>query len=178
MKIHFYLTLLTALLACTASFAQSSQDANITITVDGQETELEVYIEELAEHIEKAASKLEDIDLDVHFNYDDEEFEASISNLVTSLEQYGEELGKAIEKAVRHMSIELKDLEPEEIRKGNTEINDVALNDILDEIERKYNSDIEHIDRLYLKLNDDKVLMEMDLILENGKEIRNYRKTY
>lgn len=179
MKLIIYLfAFLCLLISPKALFAQDNS-GSVTISVNGKEIDLEVYLENIGRSIEAAAESLEGQDISISIDWDEDEFERSIEKLAEEIEYHGERLGEAIEEAVENMSIELKNVDPDEIRSSDTKINDEELAEMLEDIEDEYGSEVKNIDRLYIKLKDgDAVKVTMDVTLENGKEIRNYKRYF
>ena len=69
------------------------------------------------------------------------------------------------------MDIELRDLDPNDIDNDFDFDDDDDLEDLIDEIEDKYDSEVKNIDRLKIKIREDYVKMELDATLENGKKV-------
>ena len=181
-KFTLLLGLVVGIITIAAAQSHDKHDASIKITVDGKEVELEDYIEEWTDQIETITANIESHNIDVNIDFDEEEFEIAMEKFGDSMEEfgkalgeYGEELGEKIEEAVNNMSIELHDIDPDDVKNNRTHYQDDDLEDVIEEIESKYNSDVEWIDRMYIKLEDGDAEITLDFTLENGKKIRNYK---
>ena len=62
-------------------------------------------------------------------------------------------------------------LDPNDIDNDFDFDDDEDLEDLIDEIEDKYDSEVKNIDRLKIKIREDYVKMELDVTLENGKKV-------
>ncbi len=156
--------------AC-AQKSEKKQETTLTVTIDNEEVDVEVAFEKLGETIEQAFEGIEK-GIDISINIDDQKFEASMEKFGEAMEK----LGESIEKMVENMSIEVRNIDAQEIKNGNGKINGQRIKDFLREIEEEYDQEIETVDRLYMKFNEDDIRIEMDVTLENGKEIRNIKK--
>lgn len=145
----------------------SKKDEKITVTVDGETYELGDFI---SENIEKSLKEFaEGFDVDV----DRDGFDFSFNFNGQNFDEWGENLGKSIEEMVNNMEIELNDLDPEDFEDSNFD-NDWGKrsgSDILEEIEEEYGSRVELIEKVKIKIREEKVIVDMDARLENGKRI-------
>ena len=73
--------------------------------------------------------------------------------------------------AVSNMTIEIKDLDPDDIGRDFDLDDDEDLDDLIDDIEDRYDSKVQNIDRLKIKIREDYVKMEITATLENGKKV-------
>ncbi len=157
----------------TSLFAQKKKDTDFHISIEDDDVDIEIVIDELAEAIEQA---FESFDGDMSFHINDDDIDIKVNNINVDWDEFGENIERAIETAVKNMTIEMKDLDPEEIKYGDSEICDVELRDIIYEIEDEYNREVENVDRMELKFDNKYVYLTLDVTLENGKEVRNIKR--
>ncbi len=158
-------------------FAQKSKhdDAVITIKVDGKEQDLEAYFEEWGEELGRKIERAFD-NKEVHIDFDN--VELKMNDLSEGIEVFAESIAKVVEDAVTNMTIELKDIDPDDVERGNFSFDDDKdLDDLIAEIERKYDAEVTNIDALKIKIRKDYVKINMDVTLDNGKKI-NKTKIY
>jgi hypothetical protein len=110
-------------------------------------------------------------DSHIRINIDDDDFDININNLTIDIEDLAESIAETVAEAVTNMTIELSDLDPDDIDNDFDFDDDEDLEDLIDEIERKYDSEVKNIDKLKIKIREDYVKMELDVTLENGKKV-------
>ncbi len=145
----------------------SSKDEKITIKIDGTTHELGDFISEMVENT--ISNVANNIDVD----FDEDSFDFSLNIDGQNWEDWGENLGKEIEEMVNNMEIELTDLDPEEIEDSNfdSKWGRSSGSDLLEEIEEEYGSKVELIEKMKIKIREEKVIVDIDAKLENGKLI-------
>jgi hypothetical protein len=183
-KIVLLLSFAIAPFLITDSIAQKHDDAKVTIKVNGKEVELEEYLEEMGERLERNLEKLEDRDTKIEININEKDWEDALEDLdiqidmmSDNLEEFIEAMAHQIEEAVTHMDIEITDIDPDDINEGEINLNDDDFRDWINEIETKY-GEIEVIDRLKLKIREEGLYANMDVSLQNGKEIQNLKRFF
>ncbi len=165
------------LLFMGSAFAQKSKydDAVVTIKVDGKERDIETYFEEWGEELGRKIERAFD-DKEVHIDLNN--IELKLDDLSEGIEIFAESIAKVVEDAVTNMTIELKDIDPEDVDRGNFNFDDDKdLDDLIEEIEKRYDAEVTNIDALKIKLRKDYVKINMDVTLDNGKKI-NKTKIY
>lgn len=169
---HRLITLLLSfILAFGPAFAQKD-DAKVTIRVNGKEKDIEEYFQEWGENFERDMERLARNFDGVQVNIDDNDINIEIDDFSESIELFSETLAETITKAVTNMNIELTDIDPEDIYYDDVDFDcDVNLRRVLRDIEDKHDSDVDNIDRMLIKIREDYVLIDMDVSLENGKEV-------
>lgn len=161
----------------TQACAQKSEkrdkknETTLTVTIDNEDVDIEVAMEKLGESLEDAFENV-DKGVNISINIDDQKFEASMEKFGEAMER----LGESIEKMVSNMSIEVRNIDAREIKEGDGKINGTEIKDLIREIEDEYDQEVETVDRMYMKFSDDNIHIEMDVTLENGKEIRNIKR--
>jgi hypothetical protein len=146
-------------------------DATVTIKIDGKEHDIEEYFEEWGEEFGEKIEKMFD-DPKIHIDIDDDDFEISFDDMSVDIGDFAESIGEAVAEAMTNMTIELKNLDPDDFDHNNFNFHDDDdLEDFIEEIEDKYDSDVENIDKMKIKIHEDYVKIEMDVTLENGKKI-------
>jgi hypothetical protein len=110
-------------------------------------------------------------DSHIRINIDDDDFDININNLTIDIEDLAESIAETVAEAVTNMTIELSDLDPDDIGNDFDFDDDEDLEDLIDEIERKYDSEVKNIDKLKIKIREDYVKMELDATLKNGKKV-------
>lgn len=161
------------LLICTSSFAQKGHDrdeAKVTISINGKEQDIEEYFEEWGERFERKMERMFD-DSNIHIDIDDDDFDISFNNVKMDIDEFVESIAEVVTKAVTNMTIELKNIDPDEIDHNDIHFNGNKLEDLIDEIEDKYDSKVENIDNLKMKIREDYVKIDIDVTLKNGKKI-------
>ena len=152
-------------------------DTVVTIKINGKEQDIEEYFEEWGEEFEEWGEELEE-KLErmfdhpkIHIDFDDDDFEVAFDNISIDIEDFAESIAEAITEAVTNMTIELKNIDPHDIDHDFDFDDDDDLEDMIDEIERKYKSEVKNIDKMKIKIREDYVKIELDVTLENGKKI-------
>jgi len=161
------------IIGCLTSYAQKKDDSDFHISIDDEDVDIDIVIDDLSDAIEKAFESL-DGDLSIHI--DDDDIDIKINDINIDWDDFEDNIEDAIEIAVKNMTIELKDIDADEFKHGHADINNVELRDLIEEIEDEYHQDVERIDRLQLKFEDKYTIATFDVTLENGKEVRNIRK--
>jgi hypothetical protein len=149
---------------------KEKDDATVTIKVNGREQDIEEYFEEWGEEFGRKMERMFD-DSHIRINIDDDDFDININNLTIDIEDLAESIAETVAEAVTNMTIELSDLDPDDIDNDFDFDDDEDLEDLIDEIERKYDSEVKNIDKLKIKIREDYVKMELDVTLKNGKKV-------
>jgi hypothetical protein len=149
---------------------KEKDDATVTIKVNGREQDIEEYFEEWGEEFGRKMERMFD-DSHIRINIDDDDFDININNLTIDIEDLAESIAETVAEAVTNMTIELSDLDPDDIGNDFDFDDDEDLEDLIDEIERKYDSEVKNIDKLKIKIREDYVKMELDATLKNGKKV-------
>lgn len=149
-------------------------DAVVTIKIDGKERDIEEYFEEWGEDFGRKIEKMFD-DPKIHIDLDEDDFDIKFDNISVDIDDFAESIAEVVTKAVTNMTIELKDLDPDDLDHDFDWDDDEDLEDLIDEIEDKYDSEVKNIDRLKIKIREDYVKMEVDATLENGKKIEKIK---
>jgi hypothetical protein len=145
-------------------------EATVTIKVNGREQDIEKYFEEWGEEFGRKMERMFD-DSHISINIDDDDFDININNLTIDIEDLAESIAETVTEAVTNMTIELSDLDPDDIGNDFDFDDDEDLEDLIDEIESKYDSKVKNINKLKIKIREDYVKMELDATLENGKRV-------
>ena len=149
-------------------------DATVTIKINGKEHDIEEYFEEWGEELEAKIERMFD-DPEIHIDLDNDDFDIRFDNISVDIEDFAESIAEVVTKAVTNMTIELKDIDPEDIDKDFSWDDDEDLEDMIDEIEDRYDAEVRNIDKLKIKIREDYVKLEMDATLENGKKIEKIK---
>lgn len=149
-------------------------DAVVTIKIDGKEHDIEEYFEEWGEDFGRKIEEMFD-ETNMHIDIDEDDFDINIDNISIDVDDFAESIAKAVTDAVTNMTIEIKDLDPDEIGRDFDIDDDEDLDDLIDEIEDRYDSKVKNIDRLKIKIREDYVKMEVDATLENGKKVEKIK---
>jgi len=147
-----------------------NDDAVVTIKVNGKEQDIEEYFEEWGEEFGRKMERIFD-DPKIHININDDDFDIDIDELCLDFEDFGESIAKVVTDAVTNMTIELHDLDPDDIENDFDLDDDEDLEDLIEEIEDRYDSEVKNIDRIKIKIREDYVKMELDVTLKNGRKI-------
>lgn len=165
----------------SSSFAQKRKykdkddDAVVTIKINGHEQDIEEYFEEWGEELGRKIERMFD-DPQIHVNIDEDDFDIDIDNICIDIDDFAESIADAVTMAVTNMTIELKDLDPEDIHGNDFNFDDDEdLEDLIDDIEERYDSKVKNIDKLKIKIRKDYVKMEVDATLENGKKVEKIK---
>ncbi len=146
-------------------------DAVVTIRIDGKEQDIEEYFEDWGEELGEKIEKMFD-DPKIYIDIDEDDFEIEFNNISISIGEFAESIAKAVTDAVTNMTIELKNIDPDDFNHNHFNFDDDdKFDDMIDEIEDRYNSEVTNIDKLKIKIREDYVKVEMDVTLENGKKI-------
>ena len=146
-------------------------DAVVTIKIDGKEQDIEEYFQEWGEELGEKIEKMFD-DPKIHINIDDDDFDIEFDDISVDIGDFAESIVEAVTEAVTNMTIEIKDIDPDNFDHNHFNFdNDDDLDDMIDEIEDRYNSEVKNIDKMKIKIREDYVKIEMDATLENGKKI-------
>jgi len=151
--------------------AKHDDEATVTIKINGKERDLETYMEEWGEEFGRDVELLFDGKTNISLNFDEDELDMALDNISIAIENLTESFVKTIEEAVTHMTIEVNDIDPEKIEDSDIHFDDGELDDLIDEIEDKYNSKVKNIDNMKIKIREDYVKIEMDVTLDNGRQI-------
>jgi len=145
----------------------SKHNEKITVTVDGKKYELGDFISE------KVEASMEEFAEGFEMDFDADEFDFSFNFNGEEMGEWGENLGKSIEKMVNNMDVELEDLDPEEFEDSNFDGDwgKRSGSDILDEIEDEYGSKVELIEKMKIKIREEKVTVDIDAKLEDGQRV-------
>ena len=128
---------------------------------------MEDWGEEFGREMELIFDGKKNISIDVSEN----DLDIALGNLSIAIEDLAESFAETIEEAVTNMTIELSDIDPDQIGDADIEFEDTELEDLIEEIEDRYDSDVENIDKMKIKIREDYVKIEMDVTLENGRKI-------
>ena len=164
---------LLLLLLVASAFAQKKgdNDATVTIKVNGKEQDIEAYFEEWGEEFGKKVEQMFD-DPQIHIDLDENDLDISFNNVSFDIDDFAESIAKVVTEAVTNMTIELENIDPDDIDHSDFNFrNDDDLDDMIDEIEDRYNSKVENIDKLKIKIREDYVKIDMDVTLKNGKNV-------
>ena len=146
-------------------------DAVVTIKIDGKEQDIEEYFQEWGEELGEKIEKMFD-DPKIHINIDDDDFDIEFDDISVDIGDFAESIVEAVTEAVTNMTIEIKDIDPDNFNHNHFNFdNDDDLDDMIDEIEDRYNSEVKNIDKMKIKIREDYVKIEIDATLENGKKI-------
>lgn len=176
----YFISTLALLFIFSAAFSQKSKnkdkdDATVTIRINGKEQDIETYFEQWGEEFGRRMERMFD-NPSIHININEDDFNIDIDNICININDLAESIAKTVTEAVTNMTIELNDLNPDDVRRHDFDFNkDEHLEDLIDEIERKYHSEISNIDRLKIKIREDYVKIELDATLENGKKIEKIK---
>ncbi len=174
------LTLVTVLTlgwgVATAQDKDDDEKVVVLINVDGKEKELDEYFEDWGERLGEKIERMFD-DKKITIRFDEDEFEEKMENLGERIEDMADRLSKAVEEMVTNMTIEVYNIDRDDI--GDHEVcfdkDDGNLEDLIEDIERKYHSKVEKIEKLKVKIRKDYVKIDMDALLENGKSVSKTR---
>ncbi|UZR97279.1 hypothetical protein [Chondrinema litorale] len=146
----------------------SKNKEKIVIKVNGEEHDFSAYISEIVE------SSVEKVTSSIDASFDDNTFNFSVDfGDESDWEAWGENLGKSIENMVNNMDIELTDIDPEDFNDVNFD-NDHYNHkgsDVIRDIEKEYDSKVEKIEKMNIKIREEKVIIDMKARLENGKVV-------
>lgn len=148
--------------------------ATVTIKVNGKEQDIEAYFEEWGEELGETIERMFD-EPEIHINIDEDDFDIDIDNLSIDISDFAESIAEAVTDAVTNMTIEIKDIDPDDLDDDFDWDDDEDLEDMIDEIEDRYDSEVKNIDKLKIKIREDYVKMEVDATLENGKKIEKIK---
>lgn len=151
-----------------------NDDAVVTIKVNGKEQDIEEYFEEWGEDLGKKIEKMFD-DPHIHIDIDDDDFDIKFDNISIDIDDFAESVAEAVTDAVTNMTIELKDIDPDDIDNDFNWDDDEDLEDLIDDIEDRYDSEVKNIDKLKIKIREDYVKLEVDATLENGKKVEKIK---
>jgi hypothetical protein len=177
---RYFLTTLAFLFVFGVTYSQKSKnkdkdDATVTIRINGQEQDIEAYFEQWGEEFGRKMERMFE-NPNIHININEDDFNIDIDNICINISDLAESIAKTVNEAVTNMTIELNDVNPGDVRRHDFNFdNDEQLEDLIDEIERKYDSEVENIDRLKIKIREDYVKIELDATLENGKKIEKIK---
>lgn len=156
-------------------YKHKDDDAVVTIKIDGKEQDIEEYFEEWGEELGEKIEKMFD-DPKIHIDIDDDDFEIEFDDISIDIGDFAESIAEAVTEAVTNMTIEIKDIDPDDFDHNHFNFHDDDdLDDMIDEIEDRYNSDVKNIDKMKIKIREDYVKIDMDVTLENGKKIDKTR---
>lgn len=155
------------------------KDTKVTVNVNGERVDLEEYLHGLGNRIE---ARVQEATKDNHVNIDvDDDNRTKIDiefGFTEAIEAFAETIAEGVEEAVKHMDVEIKDIDPEDLKGSDVQMKGEDINDILDQIENRYGSEVENIDRMLIKIRDGYVIIEMDATLENGKKIEGFKEVF
>ena len=149
---------------------QDDDNAVVTIKIDGKERDIEEYFEEWGEELGEKIENMFD-DPSIHIDLDEDDFDIKFDNICVDIDDFAESIAEAVTEAVTNMTIEIKDIDPDDIDNDFNWDDDEDLEDMIDEIEDRYDSEVKNIDKLKIKIREDYVKLELDATLENGKKI-------
>jgi hypothetical protein len=174
MKQLQYIPLILALLlyASCPSLAQKRKDeAKITIRIDGVEQDIETYFEEWGKKLEKSIEDAFDDDMSISIDIDDEDLDLVIDNFSVAIGEIVESVTKAVASAVTHMDIEISDIDRKDIDDADVRLHGTEIEDLIDEIEDRYDSKVEKVEKMKVKVREDYIKIDMDVRLQNGRKV-------
>ncbi len=152
-------------------YKDKDDDTVVTIKVNGKEQDIEEYFENWGEEFGEKMEKMFDHPK-IHIDLDDDDFEIEFDDISIDIGDFVESIAEAIEEAVTNMTIEIKDIDPNDLHHNHFDFDDDEdLEEMIDEIEDKYDSEVKNIDKMKIKIREDYVKIELDVTLENGKKI-------
>ncbi len=169
----FIIPSLLFLFVTGSAFSQKKNDkdgAVVTIKIDGKERDIVEYFENWGEELGEKIERMFD-DSKIHIDIDDSDFDIEFDNFSDNIGEIVESIAEEVTKAVTNMTIEIKDIDPHGFGDHINKNCDNDVEDIIDEIEDKYGSKIEIIDKMKIKIREDYVKIELDVTLENGKKV-------
>ena len=146
-------------------------DAVVTIEIDGKEHDIEEYFEEWGEDFGRKMEEMLE-DTHVHIDIDEDDIDIDLDDISIDIDNFAESIAEAVTNAVTNMTIEIKDLDPDDIGHDFDIDDDEDLEDLIDDIEDRYDSKVKNIDRLKIKIREDYVKMDVDVTLESGKKVK------
>ena len=149
---------------------RNDDEATVTIKINGKEQDIEEYFEEWGEELEEKIERMFD-DPEIHIDLDEHDFDIKFDNISVDIDEFAESIAEAVTKAVTNMTIEIKDIDPDDIDNDFNWDDDEDLEDLIDEIEDRYDAEVKNIDMLKIKIREDYVKIEVDATLENGKKV-------
>lgn len=179
------LALLTiaSLLVFGSAFAQkrdekrSKKDTETKIiikTKDG-EVDLEKHMENLGEEI---GSSIEKFFESFEVKWDDGSFNLSFES-DGDWEDFGKRIEESVNSMVNHMDIEMTNVDPRDFEDQHfsTKGSNINGRDIVREIEKEHNSEVENFERIDIKIREKEVRVNLKALLENGKTVnKSYRE--
>ena len=149
-------------------------DAVVTIKIDGKEHDIEEYFEAWGEELGETIEKMfEDPKVSIDFDHDD--VDIKFDNISVDIDDFAESIAEAVTEAVTNMTIELKNIDPDDLDDDFNWDNDEDLEDLIDDLEDRYDSEVTNIDKLKIKIREDYVKLEVDATLENGKKVEKIK---
>ena len=176
----YFISTLVFLLFFSVAFAQKNKnkdkdDATVTIRIDGREQDIEAYFEQWGEEFGRKMERMFE-NPKIYINIDEDDFDIDIDNMCIDIDGIAESIARTVTEAVTNMTIELNNLDPDDVRPNDIDFDDdEKLEDLIDELEQKYNSEVTNIDRLKIKIREDYVKIELDATLESGKKIEKIK---
>lgn len=156
-------------------YKDKDDDTVVTIKVNGKEQDIEEYFENWGEEFEKKMEKMFDHPK-IHIDLDDDDFEIEFDGISIDIGDFAESIADAVIEAITNMTIEIKDIDPDDLHHSHFDFDDDEdLEELIDEIEDKYDSKVKNIDKMKIKIREDYVKIELDVTLENGKKIDKMR---
>lgn len=149
-------------------------EATVTIKVNGKERDIEEYFEEWGEELGHKIERMFD-DPEIHIDLDNNDFDINFDNISIDIDDFVESIAEAVADAVTNMTIELKNIDPDDIDNDFNWDDDEDLEDLIDDIEDRYDSEVKNIDKLKIKIREDYVKLEVDATLENGKKVEKIK---
>jgi len=149
-------------------------DATVTIKIDGKEQDIEAYFEAWGEELGDKIERMFD-DPHIHIDLDDDDFDIKFDNISIDIDDFAESIAEAVTEAVTNMTIELKNIDPDDIDNDLNWDDDEDLADLIDDLEERYDSEVANIDKLKIKIREDYVRLEVDATLENGKKVEKIK---
>jgi len=153
---------------------KDKDDAIVTIRIDGREQDIEEYFEDWGDELGRKIERMFD-DPHIRIDLDDDDLDIDFDHISIDIDDFAESIADVVSDIVTNMTIELKDIDPHDIDHDFDLDDDEDLDDLIDEIERKYDSEVENIDRMKIKIREDYVKIELDATLENGKKIEKMK---
>jgi len=156
-----------------SAFSQKKKDkddAVVTIKIDGKEQDIEEYFENWGEELGEKVERMFD-DSKIHVDIDEGDFDIELDNFFDNIGEIAESIAEEVTKAVTNLTIEIKDIDPDDFDHNFNFDCDNDVDNMIEDIEAKYGSEIENIDKMKIKIREDYVKIEMDATLDNGKKV-------
>lgn len=178
--IRYIIPILTFVFLFSSVFSQKRKykhdddDAIVTIKVNGKEQDIEEYFERWGEEFGEKVERMFEHP-QIHIDIDEEDFDIKFDNICIDIDDFAESIAEVVAEAITNMTIEIKDIDPDDIDNDFNFDDDEDLEDLIDDIEDRYDSEVRNIDRLKIRIREDYVKMEVKATLENGKKVEKIK---